>query len=656
MKKKGLLGLVAFCGLLGLLMGKPQTVHGQAVAQQQQINKNFMVYYRAWRDKTMQGVNTSITDPNWLTMDDIPYGVNIVNVFSYVPKEQEALAKPYFDKLKGEYADRLHARGVKLVRGFDYSKLTAIYYEYGANPTEEQFDLYAQELLDELMTPWKLDGLDIDMETNPSELEVKLSDGVIKALSKYIGPKANNGTLFLYDSNAENMDPFKNVVDVFDQVPYQQYGAGANRTKRAASAYEAAGLPSTKFMPGLTFPEEQDPNNRWYDTDPVYTNSNIYNVAKYSRDNNLSGMFLYAFDRDGKTYNEPDFSHISPSNLIWTKTAIQEVNGWSLDSAKELAEHHLQRIRFSKELSADTMATATKAITAGQNLYEVNEAIMGKDYDSAISPTYDPVLENNLLTIDLTAAEKTLTQAQAMLATLQRTRSLANVTDLQTKADQLAQLIGGKEYTQAQVDAAVTALQAAITNATGKVTVNYHTTDGQALQEAQILTGAFGSDYDVKVASFDGYTLQKTDGDLTGKYDLADHTITFTYAKNDVAVANGNVIVRYLDQDGKALHAATTLTGKIGAAYQTKALAINGYRLVKTTGTENGKFTEASATVTYHYEKVTAAVTNPVVKENNKQTKLPQASESKTTTMLLVITGMSLLLILGVSMKHSRQQ
>ena len=30
-----------------------------------------MVYYRAWRDKTMQGVNTTLPDENWLTMHDI---------------------------------------------------------------------------------------------------------------------------------------------------------------------------------------------------------------------------------------------------------------------------------------------------------------------------------------------------------------------------------------------------------------------------------------------------------------------------------------------------------------------------------------------------------------------------------------------------------
>ena len=33
-------------------------------------------------------------------MHDIPYGIDIVNVFSYVPKGQEALAQPFYDTLK----------------------------------------------------------------------------------------------------------------------------------------------------------------------------------------------------------------------------------------------------------------------------------------------------------------------------------------------------------------------------------------------------------------------------------------------------------------------------------------------------------------------------------------------------------------------------
>ncbi|MDL5533064.1 hypothetical protein QSV04_03115 [Bifidobacterium longum] len=72
-----------------------------------------MVYYRAWRDVTMKGVNTDLPDDNWISMYDIPYGIDVVNVFSYVPSGQEAAAQPFYDKLKSDYAPYLHARGIK---------------------------------------------------------------------------------------------------------------------------------------------------------------------------------------------------------------------------------------------------------------------------------------------------------------------------------------------------------------------------------------------------------------------------------------------------------------------------------------------------------------------------------------------------------------
>ncbi|TAR88594.1 hypothetical protein BV257_14060, partial [Lactiplantibacillus plantarum] len=46
-----------------------------------------------------------------------------------------------------------------------------------------------------------------------------------------------------------------------------------------------------------------------------------------------------------------------------------------------------------------------------------------------------------------------------------------------------------------------------------------------------------------------------------------------------------------------------THTGEIGAAYETKALEIPGYDLVKTTGNATGTFTKEPQQVTYIYTK-----------------------------------------------------
>ena len=130
------LGLSLLVGLVFILFSLfHQPMISQANEPTQE--KHFMVYYRAWRDKTMQGVNTTLPDENWLTMHDIPYGIDIVNVFSYVPKGQEALAQPFYDTLKNEYAPALHARGVRLVRGIDYSELLKVPYA-GTTPTEAE--------------------------------------------------------------------------------------------------------------------------------------------------------------------------------------------------------------------------------------------------------------------------------------------------------------------------------------------------------------------------------------------------------------------------------------------------------------------------------------------------------------------------------------
>ena len=110
------------------------------------------------------------------------------------------------------------------------------------------------------------------------------------------------------------MAPLQNVASSFTYLGYQQYGSDDTRTQRAINDYTNV-IEKERFMPGLTFPEEQD-NNRWYDTKEPYETSNIYKVAKFPADHQLYGMFLYALDRDGRTYNEDDLNHVVPSNFL----------------------------------------------------------------------------------------------------------------------------------------------------------------------------------------------------------------------------------------------------------------------------------------------------------------------------------------------------
>ena len=389
--------------------------------------RHFMVYYRAWRDVTMKGVNTDLPDENWISMYDIPYGVDVVNVFSYVPAGQEEQAQPFYDKLKAEYAPYLHSRGIKLVRGINYEQVTVEgFRDYMADlgksvddATDADYDAYALEIIGEYMTSVGLDGLDIDMETYPTDADVAISDNVIRALSKHIGPKSDNpdGTMFLYDTNGSNTKPFANVADCFDYVAYQQYGSTSSRTAGAVEDYSPY-IGADKFVPGLAFPEEGD-HNRWYDATEPYEDSHIYDIASYVRDNDLGGMFLYALDRDGRTYEPEDWNHIVPSNLLWTKTAIAESQDMTMDQAKAAANHYIDRMSLAENgadgigLNAEAARAAVKQAT---NLYEVNKAVLGGDYDEGFSNTYDPTLEVGLLGIDTTALTDQIAAADNILA------------------------------------------------------------------------------------------------------------------------------------------------------------------------------------------------------------------------------------------------
>ncbi|WP_340469398.1 EndoS/ChiA family endoglycosidase [Bifidobacterium favimelis] len=372
--------------------------------------RHFMVYYRAWRDKTMKGVNTDLPDDNWITMYDIPYGVDVVNVFSYVPRGQEDRAKPFYDTLKSSYGPYLHARGIKMVRGIGYSDLLKVPHA-GETPTKEECDRYARTLVADKVTSLGLDGMDIDMEDYPTTAQAAVSDMVIKSLSKYLGPKASNGTVFIYDTNGSNLLPLRNVADSFDFISYQQYGSRSDRTARALEDYRSL-VPASRFVPGLAFPEEGDMNNRWLDATEPYLESNVYDIASYANKRGLGGMFMYALDRDGRTYDDHDLNHIVPSTLLWTKTAIAQTRGMTLDKARAAANHFLDRHQASKPVDP----AIRKAVAQGETLYDIDKAILGPDYEGAYDPSFDPTLEEYLSTIDLQDLYKALGRADELLA------------------------------------------------------------------------------------------------------------------------------------------------------------------------------------------------------------------------------------------------
>ncbi|WP_327786117.1 EndoS/ChiA family endoglycosidase [Bifidobacterium longum] len=238
------------------------------------------------------------------------------------------------------------------------------------------------------------------------------------------------------------------------------------------------------LVPGLTFPEEGDMNNRWYDASEPYEESHFYQVASYVNEHDLGGMFVYALDRDGRNYDE-DLHRIVPSNLLWTKTAITESQGMKLETAKAAANHYLDRMALRQATVRDNGVSVDEARTAVEkaaNLYEANKAVLGGDYGEGFSDTYDPTLEAGLLDIDTSVLMQQIDKATEAI-NADATAADAKI-DLRTARDAAIDGLTSRIYTADQVAAWSAALKTALDATTPTPTPdpdedNDHENDGQ---------------------------------------------------------------------------------------------------------------------------------------------------------------------------------
>ena len=88
----------------------------------------------------------------------------------------------------------------------------------------------------------------------------------------------------------------------------------------------------------------------------------------------------------------------------------------------------------------------------------------------------------------------------------------------------------------------------------------------------------------------------------------------------------GNVIIKYVDEEGNILSENDILSGLVGDKYITVSKEIFGYHLLKVIGNEQGKFIDGDLVVTYVYEKTPMGSTNvlpPKTGVNSKTNYLP---------------------------------
>ena len=139
------------------------------------------------------------------------------------------------------------------------------------------------------------------------------------------------------------------------------------------------------------------------------------------------------------------------------------------------------------------------------------------------------------------------------------------------------------------------------------------------------------------------YTLKEVQGNSSGQFSEKAQTVTYIYKKNELPIATGKVVIKYIDTDGKSILKDVIRTGTVGEDYITEEKNISGYTFQEIRGNSKGKYTDKIQTITYVYTK------NHIIKpkdknfSSEKSQKLPETGENKKRSILFFISGLTLI-------------
>ncbi|WP_341941014.1 endo-beta-N-acetylglucosaminidase family protein [Microbacterium sp. LWH10-1.2] len=280
-----------------------------------------MAYYRTWRDVTVpQSANSNLPDPNVTRMTDLPSEIDVAMVFD----AGATAGTDYWPTLRDTYVPTLHARGTKVVYTLWIDRLA----KADIPLTDAAYAAYAQELVDTYVTPYGLDGIDIDVESYPQGDELTRAIGVFRALGELIGPKSGTDRIFIYDTNQDGDTAlFEAVSDTVSYVLLQAYGRGTGGMQATWETF-ADDIAPCRFLPGFSFYEEQD-RTHWGDAEGIYDpatapSSTAYQYAIWQPEEGAKGgFFAYAVDRDGKVFGD---NSITKTDFTWMTnlSAVQD--------------------------------------------------------------------------------------------------------------------------------------------------------------------------------------------------------------------------------------------------------------------------------------------------------------------------------------------
>jgi len=128
--------------------------------------------------------------------------------------------------------------------------------------------------------------------------------------------------------------------------------------------------------------------------------------------------------------------------------------------------------------------------------------------------------------------------------------------------------------------------------------------DSQASYDATIAAYRQPLSHFVQKQTDGTYVLDPAMAGLSGVSVFAEAPETHTTTPTPTPETSQPVTVHYVDAQGNQIAKDKTLTGKLGATYQTAALDITGYHLNQTPANATGKFTSSKQSVTYTYDAV----------------------------------------------------
>ena len=141
----------------------------------------------------------------------------------------------------------------------------------------------------------------------------------------------------------------------------------------------------------------------------------------------------------------------------------------------------------------------------------------------------------------------------------------------------------------------------------GDITANYYDTHGNRIETTEVLPGAnkLGLPYTTPQKNIRYYDLVAVPNNANGVFGTSDITVDYIYKRQDA----GNVIIRYLDEDGNTELANTVVLNgseQIGMPYASEVKSFDYYDLVSMPANANGVFDPGTQRVDFIYRRKNA--------------------------------------------------